>query len=182
MPLYDGKKNGLDQIAPDVSKKEGKVEYQQIKKCELILNENDIACLPTQSPNDDSAYNNTYQDNVPAEKQATLAHVLYGSSPGREGQFIMSIRGHESMLYKQVSTKEDTYGIKEGLWIKLNIFDSEGRPFYYRGYYRCVSIVNHFRNGMFTQDIALLEMVGNEEDLNNDPSLSQPNLNKGVSK
>ena len=134
-------------------------EYVEVEKVTLDGNSKDIAPLPAVPPMEGNQYNNTRAEDVPAARSAIKATSNFKISAGRTGTFILRIRGHAGLLDNQAThAGKAGYGVNKGLWIKVNIYDEEGRQFYYKDYYRCLSIVNKFSNGEFTQELGLYEM------------------------
>jgi len=50
------------------------------------------------------------------------------------------------------------FGVLQPKWIKVNIKDQAGNPFFYTGKYNLVSIENHFSQGVFTQNLYVFMM------------------------
>lgn len=87
-------------------------------------------------------------------------------------QAIFTIRGNIDLLRAGVilpdtdlsAMKRIPFGVRSPFWIKVNIKDQDGSPFYYTGRYLVSSIENHFNNGQFTQDISVIMMPGTTAD------------------
>jgi hypothetical protein len=124
------------------------------------LKKNDIAILPSTTRADSTGYLKYSFDAVPATRKmfATVAemHAAYSN------QFTFMIRGNLNLLLTGIISPkglEDTKPkpcLTTPLWIKVNIKDQDGEPFFYTGKYELISIENNFSGGKFTQNLTVM--------------------------
>ena len=80
-------------------------------------------------------------------------------------QLNFTIRGYYQILERVVmypeihdSTASNSIGLDNGAWTKVNIFNADGSPFFYTGFYRILSVENIFSGGKFTQNLTVMMM------------------------
>lgn len=122
----------------------------------------DPALVSAVPPPERSGHVNTEHDAVPAAKLAFETIAKFGMAT--DLMFTFTMRGHLSLLNKAVispdlsdiSSSNSSFGITNGLWIKVNIFNADGQRFFYTGWYRVLSITNRFVGGTFVQQITVM--------------------------
>lgn len=97
-----------------------------------------------------------------AVPSARLAFESIGQAcSALDTQLTFTIRGHYDLLNKVITQPDGSsigFGVDKGVWIKVNIFNKDGSPFFYTGYYRLITIDNIFSDGKFTQLITVMMM------------------------
>lgn len=142
-------------VHPDTTRFE--LYNQPITKKAIDALKGDVAFLPA-TPNAESTgqVRHTWEA-VPA---ARLAFETYAKITGAlEIQMTFTIRGHLDILEKLVTYpdgSETGFGVTAGIWIKVNIFNADGSPFFYTGYYRLMGVDNVFQGGQFTQLLTVM--------------------------
>ena len=139
-------------IAQEVQSDDKRVRAPELK-------ENDTAHPPVTPSHEIQAYNGHRVDNVSTAREAFSAFTALISATGDEKT--LRIRGHAGLLYRCWSgpnSNENGFGVSSGLWVKVNIYDEQGRQYFYRDYYRLFTVKNVFQNGMFTQELVLIAM------------------------
>lgn len=122
------------------------------------LNKNDVAVGPATPRSADSAYNSQQVQNVNNFKAAMASLNLFIAAAG-DSQKTLRIRGHAGLLLASAigpNPRDMAFGVKSGLWLKLNIYDENGRQFFYRDYYKIFSVKNSFQGGQFIQDLVVI--------------------------
>lgn len=100
------------------------------------------------------------------ESQQLMFNSVVQMHAAFESMFTFTIRGNLDLLRAGVilpdlDMKDLTkipFGVKSPLWIRVNIKDPQGHPFFFTGRYNVISIENHFVGGRFTQDLAVMMM------------------------
>lgn len=76
-------------------------------------------------------------------------------------QMTFTIRGNYDILNNVITQPDGDsvgFGVDTGIWLKVNIFNSDGSPFFYTGYYRLTGVENNFSGGRFTQLLTVMMM------------------------
>jgi hypothetical protein len=99
-----------------------------------------------------------------------VARLAFESASAASGstnlQLTFLIRGRLDLLNQVQSppdgstiTQDDgttvPYGVTNSIWMKVNIHNSNGEPFFYTGYYLLLSIENIFQGGRFLQSVTV---------------------------
>ena len=133
---------------PSVSEKLEKVTVPGIT--------NDVAFLPGTSTSEMNGYVRHRHNAVAHAKMmfASISEMNCAYSPDVE----FTIRGNLDLLKAGIIHPEGTnaqalVGINAPSWLKVNIKDNEGNPFFYTGKYMIKQIDNIFQGGRFTQVI-----------------------------
>lgn len=125
---------------------------------------NDI--IPNQPKSNREANGNPEDsvENIKPLRHALLVITEVATSNGQ--QLKLDIRGRPEILQltNGFEVNQD-FSLSDGfltdfIWIKVNMFDSEGEQLGYRGYYRLVSMRNSFSGGKFTQELYVSQMQG----------------------
>lgn len=130
-----------------------------VEKWAIRAGSGDVAFV-SQTPNSERGGHPKIKfDAVPSVRLAfeTLSAACGAWNP----QQSFTIRGHLSLLDDAIGYPDgskDTFGTKSGVWIKVNIKDQEGSPFFYTGAYKLMSVDNIFANGKFTQILTVFMM------------------------
>ena len=92
-------------------------------------------------------------------KDTRLAFETLGAfQSATEPQLAFTIRGHLDLLNSCVAYPDGSrqaFGVKDGLWAKVNIRDQNGNQFFYTGNYRVNFIENEFSGGRFLQRLTV---------------------------
>jgi hypothetical protein len=131
------------------------------------LKKNDIALLPSTSKVDSTGFIKHSYDSVPATKKmfAAVSEMNCAYDPA----LTFTIRGNLDLLLAGViyptglEEKRDPVSVTSPKWIKVNIKDQDGEPFFYTGKYQLISIENYFSGGKFTQNLSVIMQTNKEE-------------------
>ena len=118
---------------------------------------NGVAYAPSVNRAESTGYVKHEAAAVPAARLAFETYALAYSALDLQMSF--TIRGHLNILDNVISHPDGSaqgFGVVGGVWLKVNIFNSDGSPFFYTGYYRLISVENIFANGKFTQLLTVL--------------------------
>lgn len=141
------------------------------KTCEILYNvpidrkailalRGDIATLPGVNRSEGTGLAKHDPDAVPI---ARLAFETIGITNGAtNNQVTFTIRGHLDILNRVVYAPDGSgpapSGVEKPTWIKVNIFDKDGNPFFYTGKYHLLSVENIFQGGKFIQNLTVIMM------------------------
>lgn len=160
IPAEHPQQHASNNVHPDITRKE--LYNKPIEQKPIPALKGDIAWLPANNRPEGSGFIKLEANAVPA---ARLAFESYGQiCSALDIQLTFTIRGHLDIL-DQVITQPDQasegFGVSKGIWIKVNIFNKDGSPFFYTGYYRLITVDNIFSGGKFTQMLTVM-MVDRE--------------------
>jgi hypothetical protein len=135
----------------------------------------DIAIMPFVNEKDRAGYPSIPADQLTSARLATK--VVTDGYSGYGFNATMTIRGNYNMLKVQGNypNNEKTSALNIGMFVKVNIYNEvkdpktgkvQKTPFFYRGWYRILTIENVFSGGLFTQNISMIAV----EDPNADNS------------
>jgi hypothetical protein len=149
----------LDIVHSDVTKHRN--ESLRPEKRKLNFLKNDVAPLITCGVNDRNGHNiHTVGDVKDARLAIDTASAFLAATGNTQSTFV--IRGHLDFLNLCCGYPDGSvipYGVKDGLWIKINIYmpapDGTRRQFYYTGWYQVFGITNQFSGGKFTQSLVV---------------------------
>lgn len=132
----------------------------EIQRTKLNGKSGDIARFSVNSSyNSQTGYNAFDYQSVAAVKLASSALADWAGAINMSPTF--EIRGHKQLFDVCISRPDEVKGLLhgDGLFIKVNVWMPDDREpggkrqFFYTGWYRVMSITNHFNNGKFTQHI-----------------------------
>lgn len=145
-------------LTPNTTRDTLKQEPSEPKAVDL--RRNDVAALPTRSSKEVEGVASLKSSTLPSYRLAFEALTQLASAT--EQQTTFTIRGHLDILKQCVVYPDGSifnFGASEGMWIKVNIKDYEGNPFYYTGYYFVNTVDNIFSQGKFIQMITVMQMA-----------------------
>lgn len=157
IPSEHPQQHASNNVHPDITRKE---LYNKPKEQKPIpAAKGDIAWPPATNRPEGTGFIKLEANAVPA---ARLAFESYGQiCSALDIQMTFTIRGHLMILEKVVTQPDGDsqgFGVTEGLWIKVNIYNKDGSPFFYTGYYRLITVDNIFSGGKFTQMLTVMMM------------------------
>jgi hypothetical protein len=124
----------------------------------------DVAKLPLTTRNDAQGYQLHPYDAV---KTAKLAFDTYAKAcSALDNQVTFTVRGHLTILERLIKQPDDTGPTSfttNGIWVKVNIYNSDYSQFYYTGWYQVLTIDNFFSGGKFTQLLTVMMMSGEQQ-------------------
>ena len=117
----------------------------------------DVAMLPGVNRSEGTGLAKHEADAVPS---ARLAFETLSKSVGAtNNQVTFTIRGHLDILNRVVYAPDGSgpppSGVGKSTWIKVNIFDKDGNPFFYTGKYQLLTVENLFQGGKFIQNLTV---------------------------
>lgn len=122
------------------------------------LSPNDVAPAPATPQASYQGYNSHPENTVATFKEAMDVISIFQAATGG-AQKTLRIRGHLGLLnacWTGPRPGQNAFGITSGLWVKVNIYDENGRQFFYRDFYWVSSIKNTFSGGQFIQELVLI--------------------------
>lgn len=155
--------HAANNVHPDVTRER---LYEQVREPISIPGaEGDVAPLSYPTAIDRRGNAAIETKNVSAYKRAFKTYAEFAGATDITVSF--TLRGHLELLQLCVSYPdwEDSggalmFGLQESCWVKVNIKDDEGQPFFYTGYYDVLTVENVFSGGMFTQNLVVMMKSG----------------------
>jgi hypothetical protein len=117
----------------------------------------DVAFLPATNRAEGTGFVKLEAKAVPSARLAF--ETISKASAALDTQLTFTIRGHHDLLERVVTQPDGGsvgFGVTDGLWCKVNIYNSDGSQFFYTGHYRILTIDNIFSGGKFTQLLTVM--------------------------
>lgn len=171
LPIEFPKVWGSDVVHADRSLPKKQVETDNERLEVSDLKRNSVISAPGSPSGDTKSWGTQQAQNVNTVKGAIDAMTLLIGASGP--QKTLEIRGHAGLLkecWGGMNADEYAFGVKNGLWVKLNIYDENGRQFFYRDYYFVFGVRNVFSGGAFIQRITMRmipPVAGNQQEGSN---------------
>lgn len=129
-------------------------EAPETSTVDQMLRSNDVIPGPGAPLISDQGFVRYEYDAISTAKLAFDSWAEVASA--HNGQQTFSIRGHYLLLDRvsNIGFAEPLPGKTYMSWVKVNIKDKEGNPFFYTGWYLLEGIENVFQNGQFIQNIS----------------------------
>lgn len=145
-------------VHPDITREE--LYDVPITRRPIDADYQDVAWLPAVNRSENTGLARHEADATPF---ARLAFETIGNVCGAtDAQLTFNIRGHLTILERLVSHPDGgsiPIGVTDGTWIKVNIFNRDGTPFFYTGKYILHTVENIFSGGKFTQLLTVMMMT-----------------------
>lgn len=117
----------------------------------------DIAYLPATNRAEGAGHVKLEAKAVPSARLAF--ETISRASSALDTQLTFTIRGHHDLLGRVITQPDNSsvgFGVTDGLWCKVNIYNSDRSQFFYTGFYRIITIDNVFSGGKFTQLLTVM--------------------------